>query len=390
MIGLAPDRRKTLDAVQRISVAGRGRVTASAFLEDVCDVVAEAFEFESVAAARCDGEAGEVGESAFSDAAQADGADRQPIASVSLLAGARETQQLVLLSAGDVTTAFALPLISGDRCLAVLHGTCEAAVVPADTEWDALASVGVVAATLLEGALAREETNAHDMLKSEFVALAAHELRNPLASIYGISVTLSERDDELVEPQREALQNALREQATRTRNLVEQLLDLSRLDLEAIHISPVTVRLRSKIEELVRPLADTQPNAVTIAVPPDLDAVVDPAALDRMLSNLVSNSLRHGNPPVTITANRQDRHLRLVVEDRGEGVAHEFVPRLFDRFARSPESRRRGDGSGLGLAIAQAYARAHGGEIVYGPAVPHGARFEVVIPLRGYKKRLPV
>ena len=111
---------------------------------------------------------------------------------------------------------------------------------------------------------------------------------------------------------------------------------------------------------------------------------MDPAALDRMLSNLVANSLRHGNPPVTITANRQDRHLRLVVEDRGEGVPHEFVPRLFDRFARSPESRRRGDGSGLGLAIAQAYARAHGGEIVYGPAVPHGARFEVVIPLRGY------
>ena len=390
MIGLAPDGRKTLDAVQRISVAGRGRVTASVFLEDVCDVVEEAFEFDSVAAVQCDGEAGEVGESGFSNAAQADRADRQPIPSVSLLAGARETQQLVLLSAGDVTTAFALPLISGDRCLAVLHGTCEAAVSHAETDWDALASVGVIAATLLEDALAREEMNVHDMLKSEFVALAAHELRNPLASIYAISVTLSERDDELVEPQREELRSALREQATRTRNLVEQLLDLSRFDIEAIHISPVTVRLRPKIEELVRPLADTQPNAVTIAVPPDLEAAVDPAALDRMLSNLVSNSLRHGNPPVTITANRQDRHLRLVVEDRGEGVPHEFVPRLFDRFARSPESRRRGDGSGLGLAIAQAYARAHGGEIVYGPAVPHGARFEVVIPLRGYKNRLSV
>jgi two-component system sensor histidine kinase MtrB len=103
-----------------------------------------------------------------------------------------------------------------------------------------------------------------------------------------------------------------------------------------------------------------------------------------MLSNLVANSLRHGKPPVTITASGEDRHLRLVVEDRGEGVPPEFVPRLFDRFSRSTESSGRAEGSGLGLSIAQAYARAHGGEIVYGPAVPHGARFEVVIPLRDY------
>jgi two-component system, OmpR family, sensor histidine kinase MtrB len=166
------------------------------------------------------------------------------------------------------------------------------------------------------------------------------------------------------------------------RTLAEQLLDLSRLDLTVIHISPEPVRLRPKIEQLVRSLADDRMNAVTIAVPPDMQAVVDPAALDRMLSNLVANSLRHGKPPVTVTALGRDRHLRLVVEDRGEGVPPEFVPRLFDRFARSPESRGRGDGSGLGLAIAQEYARAHGGEIVYGPAVPHGARFEVVIPVR--------
>jgi signal transduction histidine kinase len=385
MIGLAPDRRKTLEVVRRISVAGRGGVTASVFLEDVCGAVAEAFEFDSVAAVRYDAETEEVREIAFAGAAPADRADRQLIASVSLLVEARETQNLVLLSSGDATSAFALPLISGDRCLGFLCGTRGPTVSPIETDGDALATVGVIAATLLEDALVREEMQELDMLKSEFVALAAHELRNPLSSIYGISVTLNDREDELAESQRLTLRRALREQATRMRNLVEQLLDLSRLDLAAIHISPVPLRLRPKIEELVRPLADTGPNSVTIAVPPDLEAVVDPAALDRMLSNLIANSLRHGKPPVTITADGQDRHLRLAVEDRGGGVPREFVPRLFDRFARSPESRGRGDGSGLGLAIAQAYARAHGGEIVYEPAVPHGARFEVVIPLRGYE-----
>ena len=62
-------------------------------------------------------------------------------------------------------------------------------------------------------------------------------------------------------------------------------------------------------------------------------------------------------------------------------VGREFVSRLFDRFSRSAESRGRTDGSGLGLAITQAYARAQGGDIVYEPAVPHGARFELVLPL---------
>jgi signal transduction histidine kinase len=366
--GLAPDRGTTLEAVRRISIAGRGRPTASALLENVCTALAETFEFDSVAAVRCDGQAEEVRETLG--------------LSVFLLAEARETQSLALLTAGGVTYAFALPLISGDRCHALLCGTRSPRAAPLETDEEALATVGVVAATLLEDALAREELQERDVLKSEYIALATHELRNPLSSIYGISVTLNEREDELPEPERRALRSALREQTARMRSLAEQLLDLSRLDLTGIRLSPEPVRLRPKIEELVRSFGDAQSNAVTVAVPPDLQAVVDPEALDRMLSNLLANSLRHGKPPVTITAVGEDRHLRLAVEDRGDGVPPEFVPRLFDRFARSSETRRRGDGSGLGLAIAQAYARAHGGEIVYEPAVPHGARFEVVVPLR--------
>ena len=376
MIALAPDRRKTLDVVERISVAGRGGVGASVLLEDVCAAVADAFDFDFVGAVRYDAQEREVTEIASAGAAPADRADRERIATISL---AQETQSPVLLTTGDATSAFVLPLISGDRCLALLCGT-RGAVSPTEPDGEALRTVGVIAATLLEDALAREEMQELDVLKSEFVALAAHELRNPLTSIYGISVTLNEQGHELDEPDRLALRTALQDQASRVRTLVEQLLDLARLDLAAVRIRPEPVRLRPKVEEIVRPLADGRTNGVRIAVPPDLEAVVDSSALDLMLSNLIANSLRHGKPPVTITAARQDRHLRLAVEDRGEGVPDEFVPRLFDRFARSPESRGRGDGSGLGLAIAQAYARAHGGEIVYEPAVPHGARFEVVIP----------
>jgi signal transduction histidine kinase len=379
--GLASRRRNTLDVLRRVSLVGRDGVTVTVLLERVCGAVAEAFDFDSVSAMGYDTEAEEVSEIAIAGDAPADRPDHESIGNIPLLLAARDIRELVLLADGELTSAFALPLISGERCLGFLSGTRGAAH---ETDGDALATVGILATTLLEDALLREEMQQRDVLKSEFVALAVHELRNPLSSIYGISVTLNERGDELPEFQRLTLRNALQEQASRTRNLVEQLLDLSRFDLAAIHVAPEPLRLRPKIEELVRPLADARPNAVTIAVPPDLEAVVDPTALDRMLSNLIANSLRHGKPPVMVTANGQDRHLRLVVEDRGAGVPLEFVPRLFDRFARSPESRGLSEGSGLGLAIAQAYARAHGGEIVYGPAVPHGARFEVVIPLRGY------
>lgn len=155
MIGLASDRRKTLDAVQDVSLAGRGGVTASVFLEGVCAAVAEAFDFDSVAAVRYDGEAEEVREVAFAGTVPADRADRQPIASVSLLLEARETRNLVLLSTGDVTSAFALPLISGDRCLGFLSATREATVSRTETDEEALATVGIVAATLLENALVR-------------------------------------------------------------------------------------------------------------------------------------------------------------------------------------------------------------------------------------------
>jgi two-component system, OmpR family, sensor histidine kinase MprB len=82
---------------------------------------------------------------------------------------------------------------------------------------------------------------------------------------------------------------------------------------------------------------------------------------------------------VKVEASRGDRHLRIAVEDRGEGVPAEFVPDLFERFSRS-ESARAVRGTGLGLAIARSYARAHHGELLYEPATPHGARFEFVLP----------
>jgi signal transduction histidine kinase len=386
MTGVAAASWTTLQLMRDISSSTWSAESPPILLTGACSVVREAFAFDGVSALRYHAGAEEVSEVAFAGARSGDEADRRPTASIPLLAEALATGDLVHgcdRHPGVARSSFVLPLISSGRCVGFLAGrrSGKRALEPAEAE--RLAAAGVVLAVLLDSSFAREEARRRDVLKSEFIALAAHELRNPLSSIYGIYVTMDERGPDLPEPDRLALREVLREQTARMRTLIEQLLDLSRFDVaSAIRLTPEPVRLRPKIDELVRAQVGTRPaGAVTVAVAADLEIVVDPTALDRVLSNLVANALRHGEPPVTVTAARHDTHLRLAVEDRGEGVSSEFLPRLFDRFTRSAESRGRTDGSGLGLAIARAYARAHGGDIVYEQATPNGARFEVVIPL---------
>jgi signal transduction histidine kinase len=140
------------------------------------------------------------------------------------------------------------------------------------------------------------------------------------------------------------------------------------------------VDVRSQVEEIVHTTA-ADPASVHNEVPADTIAIVDRNALERIVTNLVTNAFRYGVPPVRVRAERTDRHLRLSVQDEGAGVAPEFVPDLFERFTRSAVSRTIAGGTGLGLAIARSYARAHGGELSYEDVEPHGACFRLVLPM---------
>ena len=112
-----------------------------------------------------------------------------------------------------------------------------------------------------------------------------------------------------------------------------------------------------------------------------LRAVVDPQVFDRIVSNLLANAVRHGAPPFFVTAATTKSELSVTIEDRGSGVAAEFVGSLFERFTRGATSSS--EGAGLGLSIAQSYARAHGGTVTYQPAKPRGAKFRLMLPVAG-------
>ena len=154
------------------------------------------------------------------------------------------------------------------------------------------------------------------------------------------------------------------------RRLIEQLLDLSRLDSGKVRLDRQDINVRDFLTTLVGSLRD-----VELHVDSDLVARVDPLVLERVVANLVANARTYGEPPVRLDSVVDGTTLKLVIEDHGPGVPMELVPRLFDRFVRGHE----GHGTGLGLAIARAYTSSHDGDLRYARA-QHGARFEIVLP----------
>jgi signal transduction histidine kinase len=220
-----------------------------------------------------------------------------------------------------------------------------------------------------------------DEMKTNFIALAAHELRTPVTSIHGVVRTLDRLGEQLSDADRGELEDALRTQTERMRGLVDQLLDLSRLEAENVPIHPVRIPVKAEVEELVAASAGGRKDEIEVQIPEGLEAVVDRTVFERVVSNLLTNALRHGQAPFVVTAAQSDNHFRLAVEDSGKGVPPQFIDDLFERFSRSDEARARGLGSGLGLAIARSYARAHGGDLVHEHVHPHGARFELVVPV---------
>jgi signal transduction histidine kinase len=280
----------------------------------------------------------------------------------------------LILRQKKLKTMVGVPLLVRGVSLGVLHvGT----LAPREFTQDEVELLQIVAervAIATERAQLHEELIQLDQLKLNFVAIASHELRTPATSVYGVLRTLADRGPQLNEELREELLRVGVEQGERLRRLLEELLDLSRLDARAINVEPRPLVLKAVLADVVRGSLATA-DAVELDIPDDLAAVVDPLVLERVVSNLVGNAARYGAPPIRISAQQRDKYLRVAVEDCGPGVPKELEGRIFDRFARGGGEA----GHGLGLAIARAYAQAHGGDLVHDPR-PGGARFELLIP----------
>jgi signal transduction histidine kinase len=280
-----------------------------------------------------------------------------------------------ILREKGIKSMLGVPLIVDGGALGVIHvGTLVHRRFTAE-DVELLRLVADRLALAIERARLHEQMVELDQLKANFVAIASHELRTPATSAYGVLVTLLERDDQLSAGARKELLRVGVEQGERLRRLVEELLDLSRLDARGVRVEPKPLVLASVLGEIASAVLSSE-TSFELDVPDDLAVVADPLVLDRVVSNLLTNAVRYGAEPIMLSAEAGETVLRITVEDSGDGVSENLRSRLFERFARTDSANV---GSGLGLAIARAYARAHGGDLVYDPG-ERGARFELIIP----------
>lgn len=214
--------------------------------------------------------------------------------------------------------------------------------------------------------------------RNRFIADAAHELRTPLTTLVGFIELLERRRPSLSEERLEAIMEQLSLAGARMSDLVNNLLDLSRLQQGQLRLRPETVAIAPVAEELVKSLPPPDGTRVDVQVANGA-VFVDRHAFDQVLSNLLTNAYRYGGVKVLIAAREDDDSVILSVSDDGPGVEEGLLPHLFSPFARGATASRVG-GSGLGLAIIKGLVEASGGEIWHSALSPSGTSFNVRLP----------
>jgi PAS domain S-box-containing protein len=236
------------------------------------------------------------------------------------------------------------------------------------------------------GRLIRDVTQERelDRLKDELVSAVSHELRTPLASIVGFAELLLSR--EYPETQRRRYLSVMHQEGVRLTTLINDFLDLQRMESGQQRFTPTTVDVRSLCERAIEVAGDDPLRPVTLSLAEDLPPVlVDSAAIQQVLLNLISNARKYSpnGGTITLSARQIDTMVELAVQDRGLGLPPEVIPQLFARFYRVDNTDRSEiRGTGLGLAICRKIVEAHHGRIwAESDGLGQGSTFRLSLPI---------
>ena len=201
--------------------------------------------------------------------------------------------------------------------------------------------------------------------RSDFVATISHELRTPMAGVYGAALTLLRTDVELPEAERERLLSMIASQAERLGQIVDEVLLASQLERGELTVEPAQVEVREVVEKAVATMRAHLPESIGIEV--DVDGGVGAVSADadrvqQVLVNLIDNATKYGGPPVTVQAEDADGRVRISVSDSGAGIPLADRDRIFEKFHRAgSKATRRAPGTGLGLYISRELTARMGG-----------------------------
>jgi signal transduction histidine kinase len=224
-----------------------------------------------------------------------------------------------------------------------------------------------------------ERLRAVDLARTEFVGVAAHELRTPLAAILGVLSTLKDHGAVLDDQVRLELIDGAESQAERLSRLVEDLLTVSRIQDGVLRLAMVPVAAADLIADAGR--ASGTRDRLRTQVEPTDPVVCDADAIVRVLTNLFDNARKYSpeETPITVIVSADEQRVRFEVRDAGRGVAKPDREAIFERFHRADDSGA--PGAGLGLYISRGLVRAHGGELDLGDAPEGGAAFWFWLPV---------
>ena len=230
--------------------------------------------------------------------------------------------------------------------------------------------------------------DAADRMRSDFVANASHELRTPLAAILGYVETLQDMNGDADAPTRSRFLSIIEREAGRMQQLVIDLLSISRVEADRFRRPTTPVDLTAIVRNTITQLKDSEaarPGDIAADFGEETQPILgDAAQLGQLVHNIISNAMKYGRPgtPVTVSLGREGQRIRLSVNDEGDGIASDHLPRLTERFYRVDEARSRSvGGTGLGLAIVKHIAERHQGQLDIASEVGKGTRVSVAFPL---------
>jgi PAS domain S-box-containing protein len=223
-----------------------------------------------------------------------------------------------------------------------------------------------------------------DQEKNDFVATISHELRTPMAAVYGAAETLLRREGELTPEQNRQLVEMIAAQASRLSQITEEVLLTNQLDRGELRVEREPVDVVDVVRRTVEAMESQLPEPVEIdvALKPELgSASADPDRIQQVMVNLLDNAVKYGGSPVRVRVESADGHVRISVADSGPGISADDQERIFEKFYRSdPQHTRAPGGTGLGLYISRELVRRMGGRLDVSSPPGSGATFVVELP----------